>query len=152
MSVDQFVTIFSVTISFVGLLLVVIQLRDGTRQRKLESQIHLYDLNRELISLGFANPRLFDILKDAADVEPTLEQRYLQLWLNLYSLVHAFGQSGAIQKGVEESFVTDFRDVLRMKNMRRHWQRFGQYYPASFQQAVNAALKEAGPSDKIATP
>lgn len=144
MTTDQFVAIFSVSISFFGLLLVVIQLHGSNQQRKLESQIHLYDLNRELLSLGFSNPQLFEVLTDAKGVNPTLEQRYLQLWLNLYSLVHAFGKSGVFHGDVEESFDVDFRDVLSMANMRRHWQRFGKYYPASFQKSVNDILDEAG--------
>jgi hypothetical protein len=30
-------------------------------------------------------------------------------------------------------------------NMRRHWQRFGKFYPASFQDYVNGILKKVEP-------
>jgi len=70
MTTDQYVAVFSAAISFFGLLLVVIQLRDSNEQRKLESQIRLYDITRELISLGFSNPQLFEVLKDSENVDP----------------------------------------------------------------------------------
>jgi hypothetical protein len=144
MTTDQYVAVFSAAISFFGLLLVVIQLRDSNEQRKIESQICLYDINRELISLGFSNPQLFEILKDAKNVDPAFEQRYLQMWLNQLSLVHSFKKNGIFQKDVEESFDTDLRDIVTMSNMRRHWRKFGKYYPASFQKSVNDILDKAG--------
>ena len=69
MTTDQYVAMFSAAVSFLGLLLVVLQLREGTEQRKLESQIHIYDINRKLISLGFSHPELFDVLKDGKGID-----------------------------------------------------------------------------------
>ena len=51
-------------LTFAGLVFVAWQMRDANKQSKLESQIRLYDINRELISLGFSKPELFEVLKD----------------------------------------------------------------------------------------
>ena len=145
MSLDHFVSLFSAAISFVGLLFVAVQMRAANRQRKLESQIRLYDINRELISMGFDKPELFDVLVDKHEVNPVTERRYLQLWLNQLALVNSFKLQGAFQPDVQESFETDFRDIMTMSNMHRHWRKYGKYYPASFQQMVNDTLKKSEP-------
>ena len=129
---------------FVSVLIVAWQVRDATKQRKLESQIRLYDINRDLISLGFSKPELFKILKDETGVDATVQRRYLQMWLNQLCLVDAFKRSGGFTKDVEESFETDIRDMMLLENMRHHWQTYGKYYPASFQESVNDILHEAG--------
>jgi len=144
MNIDQWVAVFSASVSFVGLLMVAVQLRDGNRQRQLESQIQLYDINRELISMGFSHPPLFRILEDGEGINPTLERRYLQLWLNQLALIQSFQASGGFRKDVEASFDADLREMVVMANMRLQWKRFGKYYPASFQRMVNDILDEAG--------
>jgi len=129
---------------FVSVLIVAWQMRDATKQSKLESQIRLYDINRDLISLGFSKPELFEILKDEKGIDATLQRRYLQVWLNQLCLVDAFKRNGEFTKDVEESFETDIRDMMLLENMRHHWQAYGKYYPASFQESVNDILREAG--------
>ena len=129
---------------FVSVLIVAWQMWEATKQSKLESQIQLYDINRDLISLGFSKPELFDILKDGKGVDPTLQRRYLQVWLNQLCLVDTFKRNGAFTKDVGESFDTDLRDMMLLENMRHHWQTYGKYYPASFQESVNDILHEAG--------
>jgi hypothetical protein len=134
----------SAVISFLGFVVVIMQLRDSNRQTKLESQIRLYDINRELIAMGFSKPELFEVLKDAKEVDPTTEQHYLQLWLNHLCLVDSFKRSGVFQKDVQESFEADLRDMMTMKNLRRHWRKVAKFYPASFQESINNILHKAG--------
>ena len=142
---DTILTFAGLVLNFAGLIFVAVQMRDGNRQRKMDSHIRLYDINRELLSLGFSKPELFEILKnDGHKVDPTLMRRYLQLWLNQLCLVDAFKRSGVFEKDVGESFDTDLRDMMLLPNMRHHWKKFGKYYPASFQETVNAILSEAG--------
>jgi hypothetical protein len=131
-------------LTFVGLLFVTWQIREANKQSKLESQIRLYDINRELISLGFSKPELFEVLKDESKADPTLERWYLQLWLNQLSLFHSLKSAGVLESDYQESVEHDMRDMFGMPNMRRHWQTYGKYYPASFQESVNNILHEAG--------
>ncbi len=133
------------TVSIItGLVVVAKQQHDGNRDRRLNSQIQLYNINRELISQGFSHPQLFDILVDKAKVDPVLERRYLQLWLNQLSLLHSFKIQGVMQKEVAESFDADLHDIMGMSNMQRHWDHYAKYYPASFQASVNQLLHKAG--------
>lgn len=130
-------------LAFFGLLVVGWQLRDGNRQKKVESQIRLQDINRELISLGFDHPELFEVLKDGGKADPTLTRRYLQLWLNQLSLFFALKTAGTLQRDFEESCEQDFRDMFDLPSMRSHWNTYGKYYTAPFRKAVEAIRNEA---------
>jgi hypothetical protein len=145
--VSAVIALFAAVISFASVRLFVRQLREGDKDRKLGSQIRLYDINREILSLGFDHPELFGMLTAKPDENPK-ERRYLQLWLNQLALVHSMKLQGAFEPDVQESFETDFRDVMAMPNMQRHWHEFRKYYPASFQEYVNHTLHEAGHDPK----
>jgi hypothetical protein len=145
MSLDHWVAVFSAVISFVGLLLVVLQLRDTTRQRESESLVELFDINRQLLSLGFSHPALFPILEDTKTADPLWEKRYLQLWLNQLSLTYAYLQRSVIQPDLKESLERNLADFMMIENAQRHWQRYGLFYPASFQKYVNGILKKVEP-------
>jgi len=145
MSWDHAIALFSATISFVGLLLVVVQLRNNTRQREMESQFAVYDINRQLLSLGFSHPQLFGVLEDSTHVDPHFEQYYVQLWLNQFAQIHAYHQRAVIRGELKESFDRDLADFMSMNNSRKHWQRFGIFYPTSFQNYVNAIVKKVEP-------
>ena len=141
--ISAIIAFFAAITSFASVWLFIKQMREGAKERKLQSQIRLYDINRELISLGFSHPKLFGILTEQPDTDP-IERRYLQLWLNQLALVHSIKLQGAFEPDVQESFETDFRDIMAMKKMQHHWQKFGKYYPASFQKFVNQTIHEVG--------
>lgn len=138
---DHLVAIFSASISFIGLLLVVIQIRASTKQRNLEALYQIYDVNRQLLSLGFSHPELFMILADEDCFKPEWEQSYLQLWLNQLSLVHSHLKSGNFNREFPESLKRDIRYMMMLKNMQRHWSRYREFYPASFQRLVDDILQ-----------
>ena len=131
-------------LTFAGLVFVAWQMRDANKQSKLESQIQLQGINRELIAMGFSKPELFEVMQGTKKVDATLERRYLQLWLNQLSLFHALKLEGALQKDYEESCERDLRDMIELPNMRRHWQKYGKYYPTSFQKSVNDIIDKVG--------
>jgi hypothetical protein len=145
MFVDHFVAIFSATISFAGLMLVVLQLRAATRQRESESLVTIYDINRQLISLGFSHPHLFKIMDDGADDGSCTERRYLQLWLNQFALIHLFLTRTVFDRELKESLERDLADFLTITAVRQHWQKHGAFYPDSFQKLVNGIMKKKEP-------
>jgi hypothetical protein len=146
MSFDHYVAMISALIAFVGLLLVALQIRDGTRQRQSKSLVEIYDMNRQLISLGFDHPELFAVLADEK-TDPVLERRYLQLWFNQYSLVNAYLNQSLLKGELQESLVRDISDYMTLKNARHHWLEYGGFYPVSFQKLVNE-LKNEPPHHK----
>ena len=108
MSFDHLVALASAVISFTGLLLVVIQLRDSTRQQQSQSLVEIYGMNRELITLGFSHPELFAILADDKHSDPVLQRRYLQLWLNHFSLVNAYLNQSLVKGELKKVWCATF--------------------------------------------
>lgn len=145
MPVEQYVSLFTALISFAGFLLVVFQLRDGNRQQQLTSLVEIYDINRELLSLGFSHPKLFEILADSEKADPTLERRYLQLWLNQFSLIHAYMKESVFKRELKDSLYRDVAEFFTMENMQRHWRHHGAFYPVSFQEFISDVLKKNEP-------
>jgi hypothetical protein len=145
MSLDHWVSVFSAVISFVGLLLVALQLRDATKQRESDSLVKVYDINRQLLNLGFSHPSLFEILEDKKHANPLWERRYLQLWLNQLSLSHSFLKRSMLEPEFKESFDRNLADFMTLENMQKHWQQFGRFYPTSFQKYVDEMLEKTEP-------
>ena len=137
LSLDNWISLISALIAFAGLGFVALQLRDSNHQREIESIIEIYDINRELVSLGFEHPELFAILRDAKTADPVWERRYLQLWLNQMSLIHLCLRHSVFNQELRESLECDLDGFMSMKNMQRHWQKFARFYPVSFQQRMN---------------
>lgn len=145
MSLDHWVPLFSTTISFAGLLIVIHQLRTNNKQRELGSLVHVFDINRQLLSLGFSYPKLFDILADAPQADQTLERRYLQLWLNQFALIHSYMEKAVFKRELKDSLTREVAEFFTMENMQRHWRHHGAFYPASFQEFVGEVLKKNEP-------
>jgi hypothetical protein len=143
-TLDNLLTFAGLILTFAGLIFVALQMREENRQRKIESQIRMHDINRELISMGFDKPELFEILKGTNQTTSEFERRFLQLWLNQLSMFHSLKEAGDMQKEFEESCDRDLRNMFEKANMRRHWEGVGKFYPASFQKAVNAIIAETG--------
>ena len=144
MTIDQSVAAATAFIALLSLFAVIFQMRDSLHQRKLETQIRLYDINRDLLSLGFSHPNLFEVLSGKSPHGTESEKRYLQLWLNQAALVHSFIHHKAFDKDVQDSFERDIHDVMNMENMKAHWQKVEKYYPASFQEFVKGLQSKAG--------
>jgi len=56
MTLDSLIPFFSPAIGLAGFMVVIFQLRRGTKQRELDSLVKVYDINRQLITLGFSRP------------------------------------------------------------------------------------------------
>lgn len=151
MPFDQIVSLSSAVISFIGLLLVAWQLRDGNKQRKVESLLQIYGINREIITLGFSNPELFQILH-GKKADPILERHYLQLWFNQFALIHSFYGRKFFPPEMQESLEQDIHDFLTQENMRRYWLHQRIYYPESFQVFIDRLAGEKAGARKERLP
>lgn len=145
MPFDAYIPVISTLISFGGLIFVAIQIRDANRQRELQSLVEILDINRQLLSLGFSHPKLFEVLEDKDVNDPLCEKRYLQLLLNQLSLSHAYTQHAVFRAELQDELHRNLVDVMGMKNMQKHWRQYGSFYPALFQNCVNGILEKKEP-------
>src|ERR1041385_9352546 len=142
----QWISLFSAMVSFAGLLIVIRQLRTSNKQRELQSLVQVFDVNRQLLSLGFSHPKLFEIMADAPQADPTLERRYLQLWLNQFAMIHSYMKEAVFKRELKDSLTREVAEFFTMENMQRHWRRPGTFYPASFQHFVGDVLNKHAPN------
>lgn len=120
MSFDRLVSLISAITAFAGLLAVAYQIREGTRQRTSDSLVKILDNNRELITLGFSHPQLFEILAGDKNADPIWTQRYLQLWLNQFSLVFSFLERSILRGEATDNLERDLTEFMKMPKMRKH--------------------------------
>ncbi len=142
MSLENWVSVFEAVGIWIGSALVILQMRDSAKQRQAESLVEIYDINRQLLSLGFEHPKLFRVLEDAKDTDPVSQRRYLQLWLNQFALIHFYLKNSGFDIEQKESLVRDLSDFFTQENMQRHWKEHGSFYPESFQELVNGIIKK----------
>lgn len=133
-------------LSFISISLVLMQLHDLMAQRKIDSQIRIDDINRQLITLGFSHPELFKVLH-GEEADPIVERHYLQLWFNQFYLIHSYQSRGLFPSDRRESLERDIRDFFMQDNMLRHWRHYRNYYPSSFQTFMDTLVEaKGGPS------
>jgi hypothetical protein len=145
MPFDHAVALITAICAIISLVFVGVQMRDANRQRESDSLVKIYDINRQLLSLGFDHPKLFDIMNDAENADPVWERRYLQLWLNQFFLIHVFAGRSTIKGELRENLELNLSDSITMNNMRRQWQYRGKFYTPSFQKLVNGIIQKHEP-------
>jgi hypothetical protein len=136
---DYFAAV-SLVFSFVSIFLVIFQLHNHTEQRKIESLIQISDINRQLVTLAFSKPELFDVLHGGKNTDPIHERHFLQLWFNEFALIHALVCRGLFSTELREGLERDMRDFLAQENMQRHWRLCRNFYSLSFQKFVDALI------------
>lgn len=137
----DYISATALVVSAISLSLVLVQLYDMITQRKIDASIRISDINRELVTLGFSHPVLFDVLR-GEPTDPALERRYLQLWFNQFLLIYTYQARGLFRSEHRESLGRDIRDFLKFQNVQRHWREFRQYHPRSFQDFVGDLLPD----------
>lgn len=138
----EWLTVFTAFIAFASLFLSIYQIHNHTAQSRIESLLHIFEINRQRMILGFDSPDLFEILNDAEDADPNREQRFLQLWLNQFAVIHLFHARGLFERELMMSLEHDMRDFLNQANMRRNWERHAAFYPKTFQTYVKSVIKD----------
>ncbi len=128
------------TITFCTVLFLYVQVRLFSRQLKLESLIRLKENNREILALGFDHPELFNVL-NGKDVEPEMEKRYLQLWLNQMDIVWHAQHTGLLFRQDAEALRKDTADFFMLPSMQKHWILVRGYYPSGFQVYIDGIIR-----------
>src|SRR5687768_7146209 len=119
----DYVSATALVVSAISLSLVLMQLYDTITQRKIDANIRISDINRELVTLGFSHPALFNVLR-GEPTDPIVECRYLQLWFNQFLLIYTYQARGLFRTEHRESLGRDISDFLKLQNVQLHWREF----------------------------
>lgn len=111
----------------------------------------IYDINRELIKIGFEEPVLFSVLREEAvdDIEAERKTKYIQLWINHLSVIWESYDNGFIR---EEQWISIKRDIIytmALDSMQEHWRNVKAVYPDGFTQLIEQSIKAANADKRL---
>lgn len=125
----------SAVVSVVSLLTVFVELRSGRLQRKAESLIQVYDANRELLTLGFDKPELFDVIGTG-----DYGHRYLQLWVNHIALIVELRRQNLFSPTQWKALDNDIGYFVENPKFRLIWPEIRMFYPRPLQKILDAKI------------
>lgn len=142
MEISEYMAIISTVISVVSLTVVFIELHGNRKQNETSAIIQIYDINRQLVSLGFSHPELFEVTRGQHPQSTETQRRYIQLWLNQMELCYQMNKRGLFQSSQWESMKLDIEDFMGIDRVQAHWKSFGQFYPEPFRHFIDELIPE----------
>lgn len=163
MSISNFIDVFretdfgvlanllAVVIATVGIMLTLVQLKLLRRQLKLDALMKVMDSNRQIVSLGFSNKKLWESFYVQADLlnkdEQESRKRYFQLWLNHMQIMWKSHQSGLFTRAEWTAYQADMGDFLKLPALREHWREAAIFYPQDFRKHINSLISSNSPAE-----
>ncbi|MFT6238007.1 MAG: hypothetical protein ACJAQT_000076 [Akkermansiaceae bacterium] len=116
------------TMSLVSLAVVFWELRQGRKQNRTGALIQIYDINRQLLGMGFDRPEFFCAIGGTSGEGETV-RRYLQLWLNQIALIVHLNDQGLLTRSQWHSLEVDIECLFETSELKNLWSDFRPFYP-----------------------
>ncbi len=141
--------------SLVSLAVVFWELRQGRKQNRTSALIQIYDINRQLLGMGFDRPEFFRVIGGKGG-EGETARRYLQLWLNQIALIVHLNEQGLLTRSQWASLDADIESLFKNSELKTLWGEFSPFYPEplrSFLDKKVAAIeaKEKAEASRVET-
>ncbi len=141
--------------SLVSLAVVFWELRQGRKQSRTSALIQIYDINRQLLGMGFDRPEFFCVIGGTSGEEETV-RRYLQLWLNQIALIVHLNEQGLLTRSQWHSLEVDIECLFETSELKNLWSELRPFYPeplSSFLDDKVAAIeaKEKAEAPRVET-
>ena len=114
--------------SLVSLAVVFWELRQGRKQNRTGALIQIYDINRQLLGMGFDRPEFFCAIGGTSG-EGEMVRRYLQLWLNQIALIVHLNDQGLLTRSQWHSLEVDIECLFETSELKNLWSDFRPFYP-----------------------
>lgn len=137
------ISLLALAVSLSTLWYLIVQVRAYTKQLKLDSLIKISEINREILSLGFSDSELFDILENDATENTKKAKRYYQLWLNQIDIIWHAQKYDLFDADDNESIRTDIADLFMLGGMRSHWDSVSKYYSKGLCKYIDGILSDS---------
>jgi len=134
------ISFFAFFLSLASTIFVFLQIKLRKKQIFLDNFSRISTINRELLTLGFNDGELFDIL-DGKKIENTSKQkRYIQLWVNQADIIFAAYNNGTLDKKIFKGFRGDIGELFSNETFRRHWSNVKHYYSNEMQEFIQSLI------------
>ena len=139
----------------VSLAVVFWELRQGRKQNRTGALIQIYDINRQLLGMGFDRPEFFQAIGGSAGEEETV-RRYLQLWLNQIALIVHLHDQGLLTRSQWHSLQVDIECLFEKSELKNLWSEFRPFYPEPLRSFLDRkvaviAAKEKAEASRVET-
>lgn len=132
-----FISAFALLVSLISTSVLFFLMRTTSRQTSLDAYCRINDINRTLITIGFEDRELLDLLDGHQINDHQKAQRYLQLWLNQIAIIHASRKLCLIDNNLWNSMFCDASEFFELPIMRDHWSQVRQYYDPELQSLLD---------------
>lgn len=141
----DYVIVLPIVISCIAITLTLIQLSLLRRQLHLDALIKIVQSNRELMTMGFEKPALWEFFKgkwETVTDEAAKEQRrrYFQLWLNHMHVIWKAREVGLYDMHEWNCTRDDMADFFRLEPFRAHWHEVQRFYPEPFRREMRELI------------
>lgn len=116
----------------------------------LDLDMRVAAVNRELLTMAFNDPELFNVLDDKPLSNPHKERHYVQMWFNHVHTMWNVQKHGLKPEAEWYSDVKDIALLFSLTIVKKHWEDSKSFFPADFVQFI-ATLKNFHPEDPAET-
>jgi hypothetical protein len=139
------------TLSLVSLTVVFWELRQGRKQNRTSALIQIYDINRQLLGMGFDRPEFFRAIGGGAGEDESV-RRYLQLWLNQIALIVHLHEQNLLTRSQWMSLETDIESLFENSELKNLWPDFRPYYPEPLRSFLDRKVADIEAKEKAEAP
>jgi hypothetical protein len=139
-------SVLALGVSIWTLLYTIRQVRLLRSQLGLDVDLRVAAVNRELLTMAFDDPELFNLFDDKPISNGNKERCYVQMWLNHVHTMWNIHKHGLKPDAEWYSDQKDIALLFSLKAVRKHWENSKSFFPADFVQFV-ASLKDYRPED-----
>lgn len=120
------------------------QVRFLRSQLRIDADLRVAAVNRELFTMAFHDAELFNLFEDKPLANKHKERHYVQMWFNHVHTMWNVHEHGLISDAEWYSDIKDIALFFSIKIVRQHWEESKGFFPANFVQFI-ASLKDYHP-------
>jgi len=115
-------------------------------QLKIDADLRVAAVSRELFTMAFQDPELFNLFEDKPLLNKQKERHYVQMWFNHVHTMWNVHEHGLISDAEWYSDMKDIALFFSINIVRKHWEESRGFFPANFVQFITS-LKDYRPQD-----
>lgn len=145
MSLEAIITIAmsaaALVISLTSAVFVFLRLKFSRQQMKVDAWARIIQNNRDILSMGFADEDVWNVMEGKRIKSKTKEARIAQLFLNQAAVIfHAWDQ-GLLHKEHWSAAKLDIHQTMQIASLQERWRQAEFAYDAKFKKFMNEILE-----------
>ena len=137
-------SLLAVAVSVGSLAYTIRQVAFMRSQLRIDADMRIAAVSRELFAMAFQDPELFSLFEDKPMTNGRKEQHYVQMWFNHIHTMWNVHEQGLTSEAEWYGDIKDIALFFSIGIVRQRWEESRSYYPAQFVQFI-ASLRNYRP-------